>query len=44
MLALELEGIQALGRPVDGRTRLACQLTATGPIVVTKRGVHRIEG
>lgn len=39
---LEREGIQALRRPVDGRTRLACQLRVTGgPVTVTKRGVRR---
>ncbi|KAB2340379.1 2Fe-2S iron-sulfur cluster-binding protein [Actinomadura rudentiformis] len=39
---LEREGIAALRRPVDGRTRLACQLRVTGgPVTVTRRGVRR---
>lgn len=38
---LEREGIQALRQPVDGRTRLACQLRVAGPVTVTKRGVRR---
>lgn len=39
---LEREGIEALRRPVDGRTRLACQLKVSGgPVTVTKRGVRR---
>lgn len=39
---LEREGIAALRRPFDGRTRLACQLRVTGgPVTVTKRGVRR---
>lgn len=38
---LEEEGIEALRRPVDGRTRLACQLRINqGPVTVTKRGVR----
>jgi ferredoxin, 2Fe-2S len=37
----EREGIQALRQPVDGRTRLACQLRIVGPVTVTKRGVRR---
>lgn len=42
---LEREGIEALRRPVDGRTRLACQLTvAGGPVTVIKRGVRRRNG
>jgi len=41
MADLEKEGIQALGRPLDGRTRLACQLEVAGPIVVARRGVRR---
>lgn len=42
---LEREGIEALRRPVDGRTRLACQLTVSGgPVTVTKRGVRRRHG
>jgi len=44
MPALEQEAIDALGRPRDGRTRLACQLHIDGPIVVTRRGVRRLEG
>lgn len=39
---LEREGIEALRRPVDGRTRLACQLTVSGgTVTVVKRGVRR---
>lgn len=38
---LEREGIEALRRPVDGRTRLACQLRVAGPVTVTRRGVRR---
>lgn len=38
---LEEEGIRALGRPVDGHTRLACQLAVSGPLVVNRRGVRR---
>jgi 2Fe-2S ferredoxin len=38
---LEREGIEALRRPVDGRTRLACQLRVVGPVTVTRRGVRR---
>ncbi|MFF7946384.1 2Fe-2S iron-sulfur cluster-binding protein [Streptomyces griseorubiginosus] len=38
---LEREGIQALRRPVDGLTRLACRLRVEGPVTVTKRGVRR---
>ena len=38
---LEREGIQALRRPVDGRTRLACRLRVAGPVTVTRRGVRR---
>jgi len=28
---------------VDGQRRLACRLTVTGPVTITKRGVHPIE-
>jgi len=28
---------------VDGNRRLACRLTVTGPVTLTKRGVHLIE-
>ena len=28
---------------VDGDRRLACRLTVTGPVTLTKRGVHPIE-
>ncbi|MGW1747273.1 2Fe-2S iron-sulfur cluster-binding protein [Streptomyces sp. NPDC002092] len=38
---LEREGIEALRRPVDGLTRLACRLRVEGPVTVTKRGVRR---
>ncbi|MET7689586.1 2Fe-2S iron-sulfur cluster binding domain-containing protein [Streptomyces sp. NPDC005483] len=38
---LEREGIEALRRPVDGLTRLACRLRVQGPVTVTKRGVRR---
>ena len=41
--ALEREGIEALRRPLDGHTRLACQLRVTGPVTVTKSGVRRTE-
>lgn len=40
---LELEGLQALGKQPDGRTRLACQLEVVGPVVVRRRGVRREE-
>ncbi|MFF4361469.1 2Fe-2S iron-sulfur cluster-binding protein [Streptomyces sp. NPDC001604] len=39
--SLEREGIEALRRPVDGLTRLACRLLVEGPVTVTKRGVRR---
>ncbi|QSE92101.1 (2Fe-2S)-binding protein [Rhodococcus pseudokoreensis] len=39
--ALEQEGIRALKKPVDGWTRLACQLRISGDgVVVMKRGVR----
>ena len=39
--SLEQEGIQALKKPVDGWTRLACQLRISGDgVVVVKRGVR----
>ncbi|WP_329281570.1 2Fe-2S iron-sulfur cluster-binding protein [Streptomyces sp. NBC_01451] len=38
---LEREGIEALRRPLDGLTRLACRLRVEGPVTVTKRGVRR---
>ena len=41
--ALEREGIESLRRPLDGHTRLACQLRVTGPVTVTKSGVRRTE-
>jgi 2Fe-2S ferredoxin len=41
MPELEQEGIEALGRPLDGALRLACQLRVEGPVVVVRRGVHR---
>ena len=28
---------------VDGTRRLACRLTVTGPVTITKRGVHAIQ-
>lgn len=37
---LEEEGIAALKRPNDGRTRLACQLHIAGDVTVVKRGVR----
>lgn len=41
MRPLEREGIEALKKPLDGATRLACQLAVTGPgVVVLKRGVR----
>ncbi|WP_207387046.1 2Fe-2S iron-sulfur cluster-binding protein [Frankia sp. Cppng1_Ct_nod] len=41
---LEREGLATLGPPAgDGRTRLACQLRVTGPVVVVKRGVRRVK-
>ena len=27
----------------DGQRRLACRLTVTGPVTITKRGVHPVE-
>jgi ferredoxin len=30
--------------PLDGKRRLACRLTVTGPISLKKRGVHAVEG
>jgi ferredoxin, 2Fe-2S len=40
--SLEREGIEALKRPLDGTTRLACQLQVqSGTVTVTKRGVRR---
>jgi chlorosome envelope protein X len=41
MEPLETEAIHALRQPLDGSTRLACQLRTTGPVTVTKRGVRR---
>jgi len=41
--ALEREGIEALRRPLDGRTRLACQLRVTGPVTLTRAGVRRAD-
>lgn len=40
---LEQEGLEALGRPLDGSFRLACQLHVHGPVVVERRGVRREE-
>lgn len=40
---LEREGLEALGRPLDGSVRLACQLEVEGPVVVERRGVRRVE-
>jgi 2Fe-2S ferredoxin len=37
---LELERIVALNKPVDGKARLACQLTIEGPVTVHRRGVR----
>jgi len=28
---------------VDGTRRLACRLTVSGPVTLTKRGVHPVE-
>ena len=30
--------------PLDGKRRLACRLTVTGPVSLKKRGVHAAEG
>ena len=30
--------------PLDGKRRLACRLTVTGPVSLKKRGVHAVEG
>ncbi|CAB4929762.1 MAG: 2Fe-2S iron-sulfur cluster binding domain-containing protein [Actinobacteria bacterium] len=29
--------------PLDGKRRLACRLTVTGPVSLKKRGVHAVE-
>jgi hypothetical protein len=29
--------------PLDGKRRLACRLTVTGPVTLKKRGVHPAE-
>jgi ferredoxin, 2Fe-2S len=38
--SLERERIVALNKPVDGKARLACQLTIEGPVTVHRRGVR----
>ncbi len=40
---LEREGLASIGSAADERIRLACQLRVTGPVVVVKRGVRRVE-
>jgi ferredoxin, 2Fe-2S len=39
----ERETLQRTLGSVDGDRRLACRLTVTGPLTITKRGVHRAE-
>jgi ferredoxin len=39
----ELETLTRTLGMVDGTRRLACRLTVTGPVTLTKRGVHPIE-
>ena len=34
--------VRTLGS-ADGQRRLACRLTVTGPVTITKRGVHPVE-